>query len=190
MYADQAAFEAAVFACNPPYEGRALAGIEVAWNVYNAAQHTNLAFLILGRWEEDSNLQHPGIDRTMRENLHIMDEVFAGGSIMDSSNWTILVNDAWLLGGVHSHTQFYLASPRTLDNIYDNVGPAPRLTATGRELTGLRVFGYTIQALPIGEIAVCDNPALADMADFATYQQHIAQYTANNWWRDLVANAG
>jgi hypothetical protein len=187
MYHNQQEFEDAVFACNPPYTDRELASIEVAWNIYQAAAHTNLRFLILGRWVLNSQPGNAGIDRMMQENLHIMDEVFTGGPIMNTSSWTLLVNDAWVLGGIHSHTDFYLASPRTLENIYNVEGNfAGQMTVTGRELTGLRVFGYTMQALQLGEAAVCTTPDLANMADFATYRQHIAQYTANGWWDNLV----
>jgi hypothetical protein len=188
MYNTRDAFEAAVRACNPPYTDRELASIEVAWNVYQAAQQSNLNFLVLGRWVTPSTPGNPGIDRAMQENLHITDEVFTGGAIMNSNNWTMLVNDAFLLGGIHSHTDFQLASPRTLANIYNSDGNyAGQMTVTGRELTALAVFGYTIQQLPIGEVGACTNTALADMADFATYRQNVDQYTNNRWWVDLVA---
>lgn len=187
MYPTQAAFEAAVFACNPPYSDRELASIEVAWRVYQAAAQTNLNMLVLGRWVANSVPGNAGIDQSLQGNLHIMDETFTGGSIMNSGNWTMLVNDAWLLGGVHSHTEFQLASSRTMDNVYNVAGAfMGQMTVTGRELTGLAVFGYTVRRLPIGEVAVCTNPGLASMADFATYRQHVVTFTQNNWWVDLV----
>jgi hypothetical protein len=189
MYMTMAQFQADVDVCNPHYTDQQLASIEVAWNVYHAAMDTDLQFLILGRWVMNSIPEHPGIDRILQENLHIMDEVFTGGPILNSHNWTLLVNDAWVLGGIHSHTEFQLASPRTLENIYNDNGPyAGQMTVTGRELTGLAVFGYAWNDLESGEVAVCTNPDLADMADFPTYIQHITSYTNNSWWVDLVGH--
>jgi hypothetical protein len=187
MYLNVAAFETAVFACNPPYSDRELASVEVAWNIYRAAQNTDLNLLVLGRWVANSIVGGAGIDNALQNNMGRMNEVFTGGAIMNSGNWTMLVNDAWVLGGVHSHTSFYLASERTMDNIYNVGGPYHgQMTVTGRELTGLAVFGYTVRALPLGEVAVCTNPALADMADFATYRQHVDMFTNTNSWVDLV----
>ncbi len=177
MYHTRADFEADVFQCNPPYPDRALASIEVAWEVYQAAGQTNLNTLVLGRWVEPSAPGAPGIDRAMQANFHIMDEVFTGGSIMNSGNWTLLVNDAWVLGGVHSHTQFQLASPRNATNIWD--AGNNRLTVTGRELVGLVSYGYAIRRLPLGEVAVCADPGLADAATFADYRLAIDRYTNN-----------
>lgn len=58
---------------------------------------------------------------------------FTGGSVMNSGNWTMLVNDAWLLGGVHSHTQCQLASARTMGTVYNVAGAfMGQMTVTGR----------------------------------------------------------
>jgi hypothetical protein len=113
-----------------------------AFGVYQAARHTNLQALVLGRWVQPSTEYDPGIDQTTRNNFHEMNEVDYGGSVMNSVNWTILMNDAWVLGGIHSHTPFYLASPRTQVNV---AAGAPRgMTVTGRELIGVTTFGYEI----------------------------------------------
>jgi len=211
MYDNRRAFEAAVFACDPPYIARALVSIKVAWQIYQAAQRTSLNFLILGRWvgENDpdtgmfvgnSDTGNPGIDPVLMQNLNTVgrppavtgewsdkEDYLTGGSIMNSGRWTILVNDSLILGGVHSHTQFQLASQRSRENIYKPT-PAgdPRLTVTGRELVGLAVFGYRIYKLPIGEVGVCVDPALANKASFSTYRQRIAQYTVDSNWEELT----
>lgn len=194
MYRTLEEFTAAVHACNPPYTAQELASIGVAWGVYQAAsgqmipRHTDLDCLILGRWVGPA-YAGPGIDQDLKNNFFIMDEQVAGGAIMQitGGQWTVLVNDAWLLGGIHSHTPFYLASPRTPETIYDVANA--RMTVTARELTGLKSFGYSIRRRNgLGEVAVCVNTGLADVADFRTYRQHIDLHAADErWLAELLA---
>lgn len=142
--------------------------VQNAWAVYQHAMHTNLQSLVLGRWVQNSNEQNPGIDQTTRQNFQQMNEVDYGGSVMNSNNWTMLMNDAWVLGGIHSHTPFYLASPRNQQNIaHQQYG----ITVTGRELLGLITFGYEIvQANPtLGEAARVLNANAANGASFDAY---------------------
>jgi hypothetical protein len=41
-----------------------------------------------------------------------MDEDSDGsGSILSAGLWSLLANDAWLLGGIHARTEFHFASP-------------------------------------------------------------------------------
>lgn len=184
MYNTRDQFENDILQTPALYDDHTLASIEVAWNVYQAAANTNLNMLLLGRWVQPSTPQQPGIDLLAQQNFHVMDEVFTGGSIMNSANWTLLVNDAWVLGGIHAHTEFQLASPRTGDNIYD--AGQHRLTVTGREIVALVSYGYTINRLPLGEVALCSDPQRADIATFADYHAAINRYTMNNVWQDLV----
>lgn len=151
--------------------------VQNAWAVYRRAMHTNLQSLVLGRWVPNSTELNPGIDQTTRDNFHQMNEVDYGGSVMNSANWSVLMNDAWVLGGIHSHTPFYLASPRTQANIDLRQGGDPGtwrfddLTVTGRELLGLLTFGYEIvRANPtLGEAGRVLNAGLANGATFDAY---------------------
>jgi hypothetical protein len=52
----------------------------------------------------------PSIDEIMRENLRVMDEdADDSGSILNAGLWSLLANDAWLLGGIHARTEFHFA---------------------------------------------------------------------------------
>ncbi|MEM1180011.1 MAG: hypothetical protein AAGM22_16845 [Acidobacteriota bacterium] len=190
MFNNRQAFEDSVFASRPAYPDAALASVEVAWEVYRAAANTDHNMLLLGRWVGQADEANPGIDGLVQGNFHIMDEVFTGGAVMNSNRWTILVNDAWVLGGIHAHTPFYLASPRTLANLYQD--DANRLTVTGRELVGLRAFGYQVNPSDLGEVAVCQNVdgghqrALAADASFEAYAVAVQEMSVNNAWHALA----
>jgi hypothetical protein len=61
----------------------------------------------------------PSIDEIMRENLKIMDEdAEDSGSILNASLWSLLANDAWVLGGIHARTEFHFASPLRWENLF------------------------------------------------------------------------
>ena len=67
-----------------------------------------------------SNEEFPSIDEIMRQNFGTMDEdPEHSGSILDAKTWSLLANDAWLLGGIHSHAEFHFASPLSWDNLWD-----------------------------------------------------------------------
>ncbi|MEV4781834.1 hypothetical protein [Burkholderia sp. LMU1-1-1.1] len=178
MYANLTAFKAAVFSCNPPYDAASLNEIEIAWKIYQGAQQAHLNLLVLGRMVAENTELTAGIDDLMRTNLLKMNERQAGGSIMYTEKWSLLVNDAFLIGGIHSFTEFHLASPRERRNIRCSVGDfAGQLTVTGRELVALREFGYSVRKLPLGEVFVCTDHKAAARADFATYVKKVLIYT-------------
>jgi hypothetical protein len=102
-----------------------------------------------------------------------------GGVLHYPTGWHFLMNDSWILGGVHGGVEFHLASPRVTQNIFAD----GMLTVTGRELTGLRAFGYAITKMVNGtEIAFCCDPSAAAGATLARYWHEIDR----NMWRDLV----
>ena len=89
------------------------------------------------------------------------------GSILNDKNWTPLLNDSYILGGVHGEHEFHLAEdsanayleslPGQLtpkeqwqsyfrthtDAVWDTTRQVPRILA--RELIGLKTFGYRPQ---------------------------------------------
>jgi hypothetical protein len=130
--------------------------IDRAWKLYNKARNTQLSMLLLG----DQTIRNPddnhgaGLLRNFGTTAAYPVQDFKGrtfpgkaassrrGSILNEEDWWTLPNDAWVLGGVHSLTRFYLASP-TLpadDLLWDKNKKRPRVL--GRELIGLIHFGY------------------------------------------------
>ncbi|PVZ67730.1 hypothetical protein [Pelagibaculum spongiae] len=127
---------------------------EDAYQLYKNASRSKLGFLVCGRTRintsrdrfrgssiEEIELSNLG---TTNHSCEIRDPraSFSGcGSVLHyNTSWHFLLNDAWLLGGIHAQIQFHLASPRHRDNIINPSGSF--LTVTGRELIGLVAFGY------------------------------------------------
>ena len=110
----------------------------------------------------------------MRDNLRIMDDVNAdAGSILDTKLWSLLANDAWLLGGIHAQTEFHFASPLRWENLWDS--DFDRLTVTGREVVGIVASGYEIDRPIAGmeAIAQCVIPEKAATLSLINYKEAI-----------------
>lgn len=114
--------------------------------------------------------------------LHYPEKNTAIG-INNSGPWHFLINDSFILAGVHKKFEFHLASPRTHSNL---VGPFG-MTVTFRELIGLRAFGYKFKSSPVftspsgdvtqlNEIALCCDANAAKKASLQSYWQAISQY--------------
>jgi hypothetical protein len=116
----------------------------------------------------------PSIDEIMCENLKVMDEdADDGGSILSAGRWSLLANDAWLLGGIHARTEFHFASPLRWTNLWDVAGG--RMTITARELTGIAAFGYTIRR-PVPQleaVAQCVDGQKAAAASLPSYKEAV-----------------
>ncbi|MGA4980316.1 hypothetical protein [Streptomyces cinereoruber] len=180
--------------------------VRVAFNVYKAAQWAveiqNMGLIAGNRLDQDEVIateKIPGIDSEVIKNFKTMSETTERGTgqVLDSSKWTILVNDAWLLGGAHYIAQFFLASPRTRENLHRTVRPdwfkksrkfRTGFTVFSRELIGLKSCGYEFEShQTTGEIAYlpqgADHPG---SLTFSTYQERVNHYTEDNRWLSLV----
>jgi len=111
--------------------------------------------------------------------------------------WSLLANDAWLLGGVNSHKEFKIVSPLKWDNLWNEKDQ--RMTVTARELIGITSFGYKIrpsknkdgdqfeikgdpkEGIEEGNMvayayAECTNKDLASSASLLTYKDNVQKY--------------
>ncbi len=66
----------------------------------------------------------------------------ARGNALLMDKWATMMNDAWLLGGMHRGADFQLASPRIPDNLWNHGGGY--LVVTAREILGLQEYGYEL----------------------------------------------
>ncbi|MEM1131288.1 MAG: hypothetical protein AAGH83_12320, partial [Pseudomonadota bacterium] len=84
------------------------------------------------------------------------------GAILDEPDWALLVNDAWVLGGINSAKHFTIVSPLSWINLWYKIGKTwrqwflsrspgdavtanGRMTVTAREMIGLKdMGGYAI----------------------------------------------
>ena len=106
-------------------------------------------------------------DQRAAPGLRDAPDVLGPGSILNDKNWTPLLNDSYILGGVHGEHEFHLAedsanvyfeslggqlTPKERwqsyfrthqDAVWDTTRQVPRILA--RELIGLKTFGYRPQ---------------------------------------------
>jgi len=121
-----------------------------------------------------SDESFPSIDEIMKQNLRILDEdTKEPGSILTTANWSLLANDAWLLGGLHAQTEFHFASPLSWKNLWDE--EAERMTITAREAIGITMHGYQIQRPQpkLEAVAVCVNQQKARAASLMSYRDQV-----------------
>ncbi len=171
------------FAWLPPYS------VEDGYLLYKNAYQASLGFLVCGRTRingprqrvegssiEEIDLYNLGATNHSSENADIRASFTGRGSVLHyNSNWHFLLNDSWLLGGIHANHEFHLASPRHMNNLIDSNASGRFLTVMGRELIGLLEFGYAFKKVGYmgQEIAVCFDKQKAKQADFARYWQAI-----------------
>lgn len=150
--------------------------IDKCYQVYQNSATNHLDALVVGRLVKKDGASKPvnlsqighGIDDIERANFGRANNSSVG-SVLDTQDWTVAMNDSWLMGGIHACHDFYVASPRTAQNVLD---PQFGVTVTGRELLGLTTFGYTIHPnTRLGEVYVCTNKGRAQGATFTEYEK-------------------
>ena len=101
-------------------------------------------------------------DETMRADA-------ARGNLLKMDKWATVLNDGWLLGGVHRQAKFRLVSPRVMENLWNFQGGFPVVTA--RELLGLLHFGYQVQQVGPWQILSLADPGRAAKATLVEYDR-------------------
>jgi len=128
------------------------------------------------RWMP-SDEAFPSIDAIMQQNLGILTEASPEpGSILHTDDWSLLANDAWLLGGLHAQTEFHFASPLRWTNLWDE--EAGRMTITAREAIGITMHGYRIQRPhpQLEAVAMCVDKQKAQTASLTSYRDHVQTF--------------
>lgn len=145
------------------------------WRVYcNARENTGDDFLVMGR---GFNIANAG----GAAGLGTTDETRAG-SVLNSQNWSVNLNDSWTLGGIHGHREFHIAydgndATFRAQSIVTENADRP-LFVTGRELIGITYFGYSEaeghDSARFGKIFMCTHPEQANAATFQAYRAQVA----------------
>jgi hypothetical protein len=166
--------------------------IDDCYRVYQNSATNPLKSLVIGRIVKKDgagkrlNLDQigHGLDDIERANFRTTN-AGSDGSVLDASNWSIPMNDAWIMAGIHARLDFYVASPRTESNILD---PAFGATVTGRERLELTIFGYTLHPnTRLGEVYVGADQGRALGATFVAYEKAFGEAKAQGGFRSLVA---
>jgi hypothetical protein len=157
------------------------------WRVYKAAFDVKLEVLVIGRVTALGNEVMKNFGTVDAADLDAIGVEPASGSVLRDHGWSILLNDAFLLGGVHALHQFRVASPRIGDNLYNST--KCEMTVMGRELVGLKTFGYepVREQSGAGEAFIPKKPELALNATFEAYQKAVVQAELKFEWTKLVA---
>jgi hypothetical protein len=91
------------------------------------------------------------------------------GNLLRMDKWARVVNDSWILGGVHRGAKFRLTSPRVMENLWNYAIGAP--VVTGREILGLLHFGYQLQQIGPWQVFVLADRSRATPANLVEYDR-------------------
>jgi len=95
------------------------------------------------------------------------------GNIQLLDKWAPVVNDCWVLGGVHRRADFELVSVRSVKNLWDYEQGFH--VVTGRELLGLLHFGYSMTEGPASIWLKCTDAAKAKGATVEEYSSFMEE---------------
>jgi hypothetical protein len=140
--------------------------LEYCWLAYSKALNASGPQLI-GRTGDlwiAQHLQRAGIKLEDQQTLW---DPHTKGSIQVLDKWAPVVNDCWVLGGIHRLADFELVSIRTLKNLWDFDKGFHVVTA--REILGLLNFGYSLKQQPNVTKLICTHPAKAQAATIQAY---------------------
>ncbi len=144
---------------------------EYCWCAYSKSLNSG-GDMVIGRVKD---LDRAGLYSKVAEIVKSTgDTLFSGGTqgnLLEMDKWAKAVNDSWILGGVHRRAKFRLASPRTLDNLWNAGGGY--LVVTAREILGLLHFGYEFQQIGPWRMLLSRSLVKSTTADLCKYERHI-----------------
>lgn len=138
-----------------------------AWKVYKKSNQQN-GDMFMGRLADTGKLYEEfglGTPQDAVYNLSAGKPI----NVQKLKDWTILINDCWMLGAIHKQRTFNLVSK--ISSTEDIWNPRGYFIVTGRELWALINFGYKPERNNSGISFVCDNPAQANSATLTKYAQ-------------------
>ena len=101
-----------------------------------------------------------------------------GRMLIGVKTWDIVVNDSWILGGIHAQSPFLLKTVLTFDSVYNveqknNPDQTRVMYVTTREIAGLNLFGYRKNTENAdGQLFLCEDKNAASDANFQDYRMH------------------
>lgn len=152
-------------AAHPKGVGVTQISVNTGWQVYSKSL-AEKDDMIMGRLEDTAKYYVKyGLDVDGVFNLTAGQHI----SVQKLSSWTTVINDCWLMGAVHACKKFILVSSvkDVETNVYNYSNKM--FVVTGRELTGLRIFGYA-PSIVDGKVSfICKNKEKAMNATFQEY---------------------
>ncbi len=142
---------------------------DYCWRAYDSA-YRSVGDQVIGRMP---HLTAAGLYEKVAEIVDkgTMFDAGAQGNLLKMDKWACVINDSWVLGGVHRRAAFRLASPRVLENLWNaNQG---FFIVTARELVGLLNFGYAQEQIGPYAVLKLRNPERAAAANLIEYDRLI-----------------
>jgi hypothetical protein len=165
------------------YPGDGHESPEFAWGLYERtfnAKTKGLEFQVIGRhvYKHEHRPSYAMLEQLPEDMVGIGSDEFANLSPQLLVNWSVALNDTWLLGGINSLAEFHPASPITWKNILDD---QHMVTVTGRELIGLALAGYQEHPLAIGKAFFPPaDPKKAEGLRLIAYDEEVCKLTNFN----------
>lgn len=168
------------------YNGATPVEIDIARNVYyNALKNINNFCLlgrintmdqIIGRMQNDNRF----LETANGQNTFYVTNAGQNGNVLREQNWTIGINDAWVLGGINAGSTFNFVGEFTNINDFvnryilaENNTPHGLFTVTAREIIGLIQAGYTHALGRNGELVFTSPNVANTQFDFLAYHRVI-----------------
>jgi hypothetical protein len=135
-----------------------------------------------------SDMSFPSIDEIMQENLKTLGEDPSDqGSVLSARDWSLLANDAWVLGGIHARTEFHFASPLRWENLW--AARTRRMTVTAREAICILASGYEIirPDPKLEAVAICADATRANEASLLSLNSALLEYPDSEGMQSFYA---
>ncbi|WP_455671603.1 hypothetical protein [Phocaeicola sp.] len=165
----------------------------VAYQVYINAEKNLNNYCILGRLDDIKKILG---EKKANEPLLVLDAETKNfyitnehhlGNVLNSDDWTIGVNDAWVLGGVNGNSTFNFVQTKPfsgtkdelktfIDNYIKGNGEHPT-TVTAREILGLECAGYTPNL--VGGALVFTPSSKPREMEISTYHTNTVNFQGN-----------
>lgn len=138
-----------------------------AWRVYKKSNE-QAGDMFMGRLNDTGKLYE---EFGLGSNAEAIYNLSRGKpiNVQKLKDWTVLINDCWIIGAIHKHRTFRLVSK--ISNVQDIWNARGYFIVTGREFLGLSSFGYKPVKTGAGMSFVCENRQLAKAATLSKYAQ-------------------
>jgi hypothetical protein len=169
--------------------GAFFASIQDAWDVDQAKANAYYVWYLSARAQNKIVLGREKDLESLKKEYGLAEE--GGSMLIGVKTWDIMVNDSWILGGIHAQSPFLLKTVLTFDSVYNVKGwqelnaaqkqkkePPPIdktrvMFVTTREIAGLNLFGYRKNTENAdGQLFLCEDKNAARDANFQDYRMH------------------
>ena len=170
--------------------GKNANGVE-ARDVYKNAENNKLRFCLMGKLGDIRSVASTNNEKERDDLIGNFGKTSGktSGQVLQSENWSIGVNDAWVLGGIECGATFYFVKEggvNSIDDIYIDTNNAEHpISVTAREIIGLQCFKYVPKAINEGKTKIIAFVPPRDIGNsnnisFKKYDNEVKNFLENN----------